>query len=58
MHTMLNVVVMVQTKYIQQWCPLAIYLGDAEDKRKKHGEEREREEKERKPLIRGRVLGH
>ena len=45
MHTMLNVVVMVQTKYIQQWCPLAIYLGDAEDKRKKHGEEREREEK-------------
>ena len=47
---------MVQTRYIQQWYPLAIYLGDAEDKRKKHRERREEKEEEKtgRPFIRGR----
>ena len=39
---------MVQTRYIQQWYPLAIYLGDAEDKRKKHGKRREEEKGEKR----------
>jgi hypothetical protein len=34
------------------WYPLAIYLGDAEDKRKKHGKRREeKEEKTGRPFI-------
>jgi hypothetical protein len=42
-----DIAVMVQTRYIQQWYPLAIYLGHAEDKRKNGRRE------DRKALYKG-----